>query len=142
MGGTMILFLFILGTSLSASAQMTDLMGSLTIDGMMNAQAAKGYSAANMQMKKNNLAQELQIKNMEIQTLMLTNPKNVSRETFSIAGYSASAQSENNGGFSIIVKGIEKTLCQEIGNQFAGAKKIEKNKNNICSDKNNIKFYY
>ena len=48
----MILFLLILGTSLSASAQMTDLMGTLAIDGMMNAQAAKGYGVANLQMKK------------------------------------------------------------------------------------------
>ena len=142
MGGSMILFLLLLGMSIPASAQMTDLMGSLAIDGMMNAQAAKGYNTANVQMKKNNLAQDLQIKNIEIQTLMVSNPQNVSRETFSLAGYTASAKSENNGGFSITVKGIEKALCQGIGNQFAGSKKIEKNKNNTCSDKNNIKFYY
>ena len=138
----MILFLLILGTSLSASAQMTDLMGMLAIDGMMNAQAAKGYSTANLQMKKNRIAQELQIKNMEIQTLMLMNPKNVSRETFSVAGYSASAQSESNGGFSITLKNVEKAICQGIGNQFAGARRIKINQNNTCSDKNNIKFYY
>lgn len=138
----MILFLLLFGISIPASAQMTDLMGSLAIDGMMNAQAVKGYSASNIQIKKNKIAQELQIKNMEIQTFMLTNPQNVSRETFWIAGYSASAQLENNGAFSITVKGIEKFLCQEIENQFAGSKKIEKNKNNTCFDKNNIKFYY
>ena len=138
----MILFLLLLGTSFSASAQMIDLMGSLAVDGMVNAQAAKSYGVANLQMKKNRLAQELQIKNMEIQTLMLTNSQNVSRETFSIAGYSASAQLENNGGFSITIKGVEKILCQRIENQFSGSKKVEKNNNNICSDKNNIKFYY
>ena len=117
-------------------------MGSLAIDGMMNAQAAKGYGAANLQMKKNKIAQELQIKNMEIQTLMLTNPQNVSRETFSVAGYPAFARSEPNGGFSITLKNVEKALCQGLGNKFAGAKRIEKNKNNSCSDKNIIKFYY
>lgn len=138
----MILFLLILTTSLSASAQMTDLMGSLAIDGVMNAQAAKGYSAANLQMKKNKIAQELQIKNMEIQTLMLTNPQNVSRETFSIAGYPASVKSESNGGFSITLKNVEKTLCQGFENQFSGARKIKVNQNNICSDKNIIQFYY
>jgi len=94
MGGSMILFLVLLGMTIPASAQMTDLMGSLAIDGMMNAQAVKGYNAANLQIKKNKLAQELQIKNMEIQTLMFSNPQNVSRETFSIAGYSATAQTE------------------------------------------------
>lgn len=142
MGGTMILFLLILGTSLSASAQMTDLMGSLAIDGMMNAQAAKGYSTANLQMKKNRIAQELQIKNMEIQTLMITNPQNVSRETFLIAGYSASARSESNGEFSITLKNVEKAVCNGLENQFAGAKRIKINQNNICLDKNIIKFYY
>ena len=131
MGGTMILFLLILGTSLSASAQMTDLMGSLAIDGMMNAQATKGYSAAN-----------LQIKNMEIQTLMITNPQNVSRETFSVAGYPAFARSESSGEFSITLKNVEKALCIGIENQFSGAKKIIKNQNNNCLDKNIIKFYY
>ena len=131
----MILFLVLLGMTIPASAQMTDLMGSLAIDGMMNAQAVKGYNAANLQIKKNKLAQELQIKNMEIQTLMFSNPQNVSRETFSIAGYSATAQQENNGGFSITVKGVEKSILSGIDKNFAGAKKIEKNKNNI-------KFYY
>ena len=138
----MILFLLILGTSLSASAQMTDLMGSLAIDDMMNAQVAKGYGAANLQMKKNKIAQELQIKNMKIQTLMITNPQNVSRETFSVAGYPAAAQLENNGGFSITLKNVEKAVCTGLGNQFAGAKKIIKNQNNNCLDKNIIKFYY
>ena len=138
----MILFLLLLGLSIPVSAQMTDLMGGLAIDGMMNAQAARGYSAANLQMKKNKIVQELQIKNMEIQTLMITNPQNVSHETFSVAGYNASIQSEPNGGFSITLKNVEKALCQGVGNQFAGAKKIEINKNNSCSDKNNIKFYY
>jgi len=138
----MILFLLLLGMSIPASAQMTDLMGTLAIDGMMNAQAVKGYNTANIQMKKNNVAQELQMKNIEIQTLMLSNPRNVSRETFSIAGYSASAQSESNGGFSITLKGVEKALCQSFEKQFANAKKIEKNKNNTCVDKNIIKFYY
>ena len=57
MGGIMILFLLLLGISVPASAQMTDLMGSLAIDGMMNAQAARGYSAANLQMKKNKIDQ-------------------------------------------------------------------------------------
>ena len=142
MGGIMILFLLILGTSLSASAQMTDLMGSLAIDGMMNAQVAKGYGAANLQMKKNKIAQELQIKNIEIQTLMITNPQNVSRETFSVAGYPAAAQLENNGGFSITLKNVEKAVCTGLENQFAGAKRIKINQNNICSDKNTVKFYY
>ena len=138
----MIFLLLILGISFSVSAQMTDLMGSLAIDGMMNAQAVKGYNAANTQMKKNNLAQELQIKNIEIQTLMVSNPQNVSRETFSILGYSASAQVENDGGFSITLTGVEKALCQSLENKFASTKKIKINQNNICSEKNNIKFYY
>jgi len=138
----MILFFLILISSFSASAQMTDLMGSLAIQGMMTTQSVKGYTVANLQIKKNKLAQELQIKNMEIQTLMLNNPQNVSRETFLIGGYFASAQKENIGGFSITVKGIEKELCRSLENQFAGSKKIKINQNNICSDKNNIKFYY
>ena len=142
MGGIMILFLLILGTSFSASAQMTDLMGSLAIDGMMNAQAAKGYSAANLQIKKNKIIQDLQIKNIEIQTLMITNPQNVSRETFSVAGYPASAQFESSGGFFITLKNVEQAICQSLGDRFAGAKKIEINQNNTCSDKNIIKFYY
>ena len=138
----MIFLLLIFGISYSASAQMIDLMGNLTINGMMTTQATKGYSTANLQLKKNKLSEELQIKNMEIQTLMLSNPQNVSRETFFISGYSASAQIEDRDGFSITLNGIEKELCQRIENQFAGSKKIKKNQNNICFDKNNIKFYY
>ena len=142
MGGTMILILLILGLSLPVSAQMQELIGTLTVDGMMNAEAIKGYNTANIQVKKNNLMQELQMKSIEIQTLMMMNPQNVSRETFSIVGYSASAQKEKGGIFSITIKGVEKTLCQSIENQFAGSKKRTINQNNTCSDKNNIKFYY
>ena len=142
----MIILLFILGFSFSVQAQMTDLMGTLAIDRMMNAQAAKGFSAANLQMKKNNLANGLQIKNIEIQTLMNSNLKNVSRETFSVAGYQASIKKEGSSQFSILVKGIEKQLCLGMDNHFAGAQKIKiNNKNsdkNNCLDKNNIQFYY
>ena len=38
---------------------------------MMNAQAAKGYSAANLQMKKNNIKEFLQISNLENVKLMV-----------------------------------------------------------------------
>ncbi len=138
MGGDMILFLLILGTSLSTSAQMIDLMGSMAVDGMMTAQSVKGYNTANFQLKKNKIAQELQIKNIEIQTLMLSNPQNVSRETFSIAGYPASAKSESNGGFSITLNRVEEKLCNSFDNHFAGAKNIEKSN---CS-KNTVKFYF
>ena len=142
MGGRMILFLLMLFFTMPSSAQMTDLLGGLAVDGMMTAQGVKGYNTANIQLKKNKIAQELQIKNIEIQTLMMSNPQNVSRETFSVSGYSAFAQSEDDGGFSITIKGVEKSLCSKIENKFAGAKKIKINQNNICSDKNNIKFYY
>ena len=138
----MILFLLILITSVSASAQMADLMGNLTIDNAMNIQTVKGYNTANLQVKKNNLSQELQIKNMEIQALMISNPQNVSRETFSVLGYVGSAKLENGGGFSITLRWIEQPLCQLIGNKFAESKKTKINENNICSDKNIIKFYY
>ena len=142
MGGRMIFFLLVLGTAFSVSAQMTDLMGTMAIDGMMNAQAVKGYKTANLQMKKNNLAQALQIKNMEIQTLMLTNPQNVSRETFLVSGYSGMAHVEKEGGFSITLKNVEKDICKGLNANFAAAKKIKINTNNICLDKNNIQFYY
>ena len=142
----MILFLLILGINFSAMAQLPDLMGSLAIDGMMTAQSAKGYSAASLQMKKNSLMQSLQIKNMEIQTHMLSHAQNVSRETFQIAGYPAAAQKEEGGRISITVQNVEKAICEGIDGRFAGAKKIEINskqshKNN-CFDKNTIKFYY
>ena len=133
----MILLLLILFTSLSVPAQMTDLVGSLAIDGMMAAQSVKGYNTANLQLKKNKIAQELQIKNIEIQTVMLSNPQNVSRETFFVAGYPASAKMEQNG-FSITLNRVDEKLCNSFDNRFAGAKKVEK-KN--CS-KNIIKFYY
>ncbi|MGN0920049.1 MAG: hypothetical protein ACI4OR_04785 [Alphaproteobacteria bacterium] len=138
----MILFLLIVMTSFSVSAQMTDLMGTLAIDGVMNAGAVKGYKGANLQIKKNKLMQELQIKSMEIQTLMMTNPQNVSRETFFISGYPAFAQTEKTGKFSITLKEVEKELCQGLENQFRGVQKIKINQNNICLDKNTIKFYY
>lgn len=137
MGGVMILFLLILGTSLSVSAQMIDLMGSMAVDGMMTAQSVKGYNTANLQLKKNKIAQELQIKNIEIQTLMLSNPQNVSRETFFVAGYPATAKMEKNG-FSITLNRVEEKLCNGFDNHFVGAKNVEKNN---CS-KNTVKFYY
>ena len=135
MGGRMILFLLILGTSFSVSAQMIDLMGSMAVDGMMTTQSVKGYNTANLQLKKNKIAQELQIKNIHFQTLMLSNPQNVSRETFSVAGYPASVKMEADGGLSITIKQVEKNLADALEKNFAGAKKIEKSQNTV-------KFYY
>ena len=127
----MIFVLLVLLAPLSVSAQLTDLMGNLSIGGKMTAQSVRGYNVANLQMKK-----------LEIQTLMFSNPQNVSRETFSVLGYSASATLENEDGFSITLKGVERDLCQMIESNFAESKKIKINENNVCLDKNIFKFYY
>ena len=138
----MILLLFILGIALPVQAQMPDLMGVMAIDGAMTAQAAKGYATANTMLKKNRLAQELQMKSVDIQTHMLGGRKNVSRETFSILNYPGYAENQPGEGLSLTLKNVEGAVCEGLDQHFAGAKKIQINKNNKCSDKNIIKFYY
>ena len=76
-----LIFLFCLGISLSVSAQMSDLLGNLAIQGQMTAQGISNYNAANIMNQKNNIAQELQIQLIESQTKFSNFNHNVSRET-------------------------------------------------------------
>ena len=133
-----LIFLFCLGISLSVSAQMTDLLGNLAIQGQMAAQGVKGYNTANLMNQKNNLAQELQIQLIDLQTKSFNQNQNVSRETFSspiLKKYNTTVQ-KSGDSFYFELHHVEENLCKTLTNGFAGSYKID-NKN--CQ---NVKIYY
>ena len=136
--GRCLIFLFCLGMSFSSFAQMTDLLGSLAIQGQMTAQGVKGYNTANLMNKKNNLAQELQMQLIDLQTKFNRNSRNVSRETIStpiLKKYNTIVQKSGNS-FYFELHNVEEGLCKTLTNGFAGSYKVD-NKN--CK---NIKIYY
>ncbi len=136
--GRSLIFLFCIGITFSASAQMSDLLGNLAIQGQMTAQGISNYNAANIMNQKNNLAQELQIQLIELQTKFSNLNRNVSRETLhspTLKKYNATVQ--KSGDFLLFeLHQVEDKLCKSLTNGFAGSYKID---NNNCQ---NLKIYY
>ena len=133
-----LILLFCLGITVSVSAQMTDLLGNLAIQEQISAQGVKGYNTANLMNQKKNLAQELQIQMIDLQTKSFRNYKNVSRETISssiLKKYNTTLKKEGNL-FCFELHNVEENLCKTLTNGFAGSYKID---NTNC---NNVKIYY
>ena len=136
--GRCLIFLFCIGITFSASTQMTDLLGNLAIQNQMSVQGVKGYNTANLMNQKNNLAQELQIQLIDLQTKSLNKTNNVSRETITspiLKKYNTTVQKLDNL-FCFELHNVEKELCKNITTGFAGSYKID---NNNCQ---NLKIYY
>ena len=126
--GRRLIFLFCLGITFSTSAQMTDLLGNLAIQGQMTAQSVKGYNTANLMNQKNNLAQELQIQLIDLQIKFLNESSSVSRETITspiLKKYNTFVQKSGNS-FYFELHDVEEDLCKSLTNGFAGSYKIVK----------------
>ena len=136
--GRQLVLLFLLASSFSVQAQMTDLIGSMAIQGQMSASGLKGYGTASTMHEKNSLIQELQIQVIDIKTKYMNNYSNVSRETISspvLKKYQAKLHG-NGDSFYFELKNLDKNLCKSLSNNFAGAYKID---NNNCQ---NVKIYF
>ena len=136
--GRSLIFLFCLGISFSVSAQMTDLLGGLAVQGQITASGVKGFNTANLMNQKNNLAQELQIQLIDLQTKFIGKNKNVSRETMTspiLKKYNTTIQ-KSGDSFYFELHNVDENLCKTLTDGFAGSYKID---NNNCK---NIKIYY
>ena len=125
--GRCLIFLFCIGITFSASSQMTDLLGNLAIQSQMSAQGVKGYNTVNLINQKNNLAQELQIQLIDLQTKSLNKTNNVSRETITspiLKKYNTTVQKIDNL-FCFKLHNVEKELCKNLTIGFAGSYKID-----------------
>lgn len=133
----LILFLCLM-LGFSAQAQMTDLIGSMAIQGQMSTQGMGAYGIASTLHNKNTLMQELQIQVIEIKTKYLNGYSNVSRETIKspiLKKYNTQIKSDGNS-FYFELHNVDSKLCKTLTSGFAGSYKID-NKN--CQ---NIKIYY
>ena len=136
--GRQLIFVLCILASFSVKAQMTDLIGSMAIQGQMAKSGLGAYNTASMMNNKNNLMQELQIQVIDIKTKYMNNYSNVSRETISspvLKKYQAKLHG-NGDSFYFELKNLDKNLCKSLSNNFAGAYKID---NNNCQ---NVKIYY
>lgn len=136
--GFSLVLLFLLSFNLQVQAQMNDLLGDLAIQGQIAAQGVSNYNIANLMSKKNNLAQEIQIQLIDLQTKKYNKNENVSRETLNspiLKKYNTIIKKDKNL-FYFELHNVEENLCKSLINGFAGSYKID-NKN--C---NNLKIYY
>jgi hypothetical protein len=136
--GRQLVLLFLLGFTFSVQAQMTDLIGSMAIQGQMSASGLKGYGTASIMHKKNSLMQELQIQVIDIKTKYMNNYQNVSRETLQsplLKKYKTTLHNNGNS-FYFELHNMDQKLCKSLSNNFAGAYKID---NNNCQ---NVKIYF
>ncbi len=136
--GSKIVLLFLLGFSFSVQAQMTDLIGSMAIQGQMTASGLKGYGTASLMYEKNSLMQELQMQVIDIKTKYMNNYQNVSRETIrsSLLKKYKTTLHNNGNSFYFELHNMDQKLCKSLSNNFAGAYKIDKNN---CQ---NVKIYF
>ncbi len=136
--GRQLIFVLCIVASFSVKAQMTDLIGSMTIQGQMAKSGLGAYNTASMMNNKNNLMQELQIQVIDIKTKYMNNYQNVSRETLKsplLKKYKTTLRNNGNS-FYFELHNMDQKLCKSLSNNFAGAYKID---NNNCQ---NVKIYF
>lgn len=133
-----LVLIFCILFSFSVQAQMTDLIGSLAIQGQMSAHGAGGYSTASTIHNKNTLVNEIQIQVIDIKTKYMNDYQNVSRETLRsplLKKYKTTLHNDGNS-FYFELQNLDKKLCKSLSNNFAGAYKVD---NNNCQ---NVKIYF
>ena len=137
--------LLILNTSVMA--QMTDMMGTMAIQGLLTNQgtqsATQGLTAArNLQ-----ILQDIQQTAMEIQSTHYIDYTGVNKSSVfghPFTGLDWTVGSDQSGSFYIQLNRLNQSTCQYLTGQGTGAKTIyiNGNRNQICESVNNMKFVF
>ena len=141
-----VMFLLLAMLSVSASAQMTDLLGSLSLQGTITQQstqsAARGLKAVN-ELK---ILQDIQQVAMEIKTTYIGNYSGVNKASVMshpFSGLDWTVAPLSSARFFIQLNQIDKETCFYLLSSGTGAVKTELNSGSeSCSEQNTIKFIF
>ena len=142
-----VLFIGILSLSISAMAQMTDLMGTMAIQGLLTNQGAQSAAQGLSSARKLQILQDIQQTVIDIQSTHFIDYTGVNKNLITghpFRGMDWSVGSENSSSFYIQLNQLDKSTCQYLTGQGTGAKTIyiNGNKNQICETVNNMKFVF
>ena len=140
-----ILFLICL-FSLSVQAQMTDLLGSLSLQGTIIQQSTQSVTGGLKAVNKLKILQDIQQVAIEIKTMYMGNytgitPSSVSGNPFS--GMDWNIGSLSSSRFFIQLNKIDSGTCSYLLSAKTGALKTEINSGSVnCSDQNTMSFIF
>ena len=139
-----LLFLCVLLISSTVSAQMTDTLGALAIDGMLNREAYEGIGQMQNALGKVNFQQELSELITETQISALNGYFDKSNVRFNgLNGVEWEVVSVATGQYYIELKNLDYSSCFNVKNTNWGTHHIDINNNGDCEqDINNVKLFF
>jgi len=134
----------VLFVSFNANAQMSDTLGALAIDGMMNREAYQGIGQMQNTLGKVNFQQELSELITETQIAALNNRFDKSDIRFNgLQGIDWDVVSVATGQYYIVLKDIDDSTCYTVKNSQLGAHHIDVNEGGNCDKgSNNVKLFF
>lgn len=137
-------FLGALFISFSANAQMTDTLGVLAIDGMLNSEAYRGVEQMQNALGKVNFQQELSELITETQIAALNSHFDKSDIRFNgLKGINWDVVSVATGQYYIELRDIDDSMCYTVKNSQWGTHHIDVNEGENCNkNSNNVKLFF
>ena len=140
-----VLLLFMCLLSQNASAQMSDAMGTLLIDGELSTQGYQALGQGQNAMKRMRFQQDLGNLVAEIQTTYFGNYAGLSKESLGFSGFpdiNWNVGADNAGGFYVMFSGLSGNYCFLCQNG-TGARRVEINGSGSCQAQGNqVKLFF
>ena len=141
-----VLFFSLLLFSFSSYSQMVDLMGSLSVQGVITSDSAASTSRGLSIVQKTRLLQDINQAAMEIKTQFFGNYTGVNSQSVSdglFSGLDYQINSTQDNLFYIQINQLDNQTCKYLISSGIPAQSIRVNNNSQeCSFNNNIKFIF
>ena len=141
-----IFLLFLFGIN-QVNAQLVDLMGSLSVQGVLSSQSTQSVNQGLSMLNRNKILQDIQYIIMDIQTRFLGNYNRVNQYSVPngfLSGVNYLIKSENNNSFYIQLNQIDSGICSDLISSIRYNSMVlnGQNGNKNCVSKNTIKFVF
>ena len=100
--------------SFGVSAQMMDLMGSMTIDGAVSAGSVKSVGMANQRLKNTQVMSDIQLNLVDIMTAYSGNYQKMREREITSRGVNVKFRSASDGLLEIFIRPLTPSLCQNL----------------------------
>ena len=143
-----ILFFSVLFLSISAFAQMVDLLGSLGVQSALTTGDSQSVSMGMSALKKNKILQDIQQTAVQIKTQYIGNYSSVNKGSIfgtPFLGFDWDIGSETGNLFYIQLNHIDNKICSYLNSARTSAIRVEINgqtNDKNCVDNNQIKFIF
>lgn len=139
------LFLALCLTTSIASAQMIDTIGALGIQGELSAGAYRGVGQMQEALGRVNFQQDLSTLLLDVQTHLMGNYSNLSRETFEFSGFQGidwNIGSDTPNSFYLEFNNLDIATCMNCKNREWGYRQIDINHGADCHGDDYVKMTF